>query len=110
MGKEITKLIGDEVEKKVIPKMQDAAEQAGKKYTYKSNKGPESKGGVNGINQGEHIISLQDDAGDYIRFHVNINSSRNTSTWHWHLRVDDFEWHYGQIQLKHSSLPKWGTE
>ena len=107
MGKEVTKRIGNEVEAKVIPKFKDAAEEAGKKYTYKSSKGPTVSGG-NGINQGEHIISLQDNAGDYIRFHVNLNSSRNTSTWHWHLRDDNFQWHYGQIQLKHNSLPKWG--
>ncbi|WPK13865.1 YpjP family protein [Lysinibacillus louembei] len=110
MGKEIRKRIGDEVEKKVIPQMQDAAEQAVKKYNKKGHKGPENSSAPNGINQGEHILSLQDDAGDFIRFHVNLNPNKTTSTWHWHLRNDwDWDWHHGQIQITHGSLPKWGT-
>ncbi|MBB5149309.1 YpjP family protein [Ureibacillus thermosphaericus] len=108
MGKKIQERIGDEVEKKVIPKFQDAAENATKKYGYKGHKGPEYDNGQ--INQGEHILSIQDDKGDFIRFHVNINPSRNTTTWHWHLRDDNFNEHYGQIQLQHNSLPKWGSE
>lgn len=108
MGKETSKRIGAEVEKKVIPQMQDAAEQATKKYTFKDSKGPESSGAANGINQGEHILSLQDNAGDFIRFHVNLEENGTKSIWHWHLR-DNWNWHHGQIELNHSTLPKWGA-
>lgn len=100
MGKEISKRIGAEVEKKVIPQMQDAAEQATKKYTFKDSKGPESSGAANGINQGKHILSLQDNAGDFIRFHVNLEENGTKSIWNWH---------HGQIELNHSTLPKWGA-
>lgn len=100
MGKEISKRIGAEVEKKVIPQMQDAAEQATKKHTFKDSKGPESSGAANGINQGKHILSLQDNAGDFIRFHVNLKENGTKSIWNWH---------HGQIELNHSTLPKWGA-
>lgn len=110
MGDKIEKQIGKEVAEKVTPKFQDAAEAAGKKHKYSDNKGPENPSAVNGINQGEHIISLQDTKGnDYIRFHVFLNQDKNMSRWHWHT-VDDWADHKGNIDIYHNSLPKWGSK
>ncbi len=109
MGDKIEDKIGKEVAERVTPKFQDAAEKAGKNHKYDSNKGPESSSQANGINQNEHIISLQDENGnDYLRFHVYLNPARNMSRWHWHTS-DDWDDHKGNIDIYHESLPKWGS-
>lgn len=88
--------------------MQEAAVKAEAKHGYDGLVGPAKSGS---INQGEHIVEMLGANGKpVLRGQVNINPSRNTTTWYWHTVEDGFQWHYGQIQLKHSSLPKWGTD
>jgi len=109
MGEEIEKRIGDQVKQKVVPQMQDAAEKAAKDYGYTDFVGAKKSGST--VNQGEHIFEVLGPNGNpVLKGHVNINPSRNTTTWHWHTKADNFEWHHGQIQLNHNSLPKkWGN-
>lgn len=112
MGGKIADQIGKEVDSKVVPKAQDAAEQAYKRHASGStkSKGPEQSGAPNNINQGERIIELLDNNNQpYFRLDVYKNPSGNTTNWHWHVKDDNFVDHYGNIKLYHNSLPKWGT-
>lgn len=113
MGGKIAKQIGKEVDNKVVPKAQDAAEKAYKKNAGGStkSKGPEQAGAPNNISQGERIIELLDKNNKpYFRLDVYKNPAGNTTNWHWHLKEDKFVGHYGNIKLQHNSLPKWGAE
>ena len=108
-GPRIEKQIGKEVDDKVVKQMQDEAENLVGKYGYTKFVGPEGVG-ANGIRQGEHIFEIYGSKNQIImQGHVQLNQSRNLTTWHWHKINGIPDWHYGQTQIKHNSLPNWGS-
>ncbi|WP_051506871.1 YpjP family protein [Saccharibacillus sacchari] len=112
MGPKIVKLIGDQFDTQIWPKMEPGLKKQFDRHGYKGSKGPESSGSPNNISQGQHIIDLYDRNDRlYVKIHVNKNQSGNSTSWHWH-EMDNpkgSDWHVGNFELKHNTLPKWGA-
>ncbi|MGG3308442.1 YpjP family protein [Paenibacillus lautus] len=110
MGKKIQKQIGDKFDRDVWPQIEPGIKAQYERYGYTRNKGPEAPSQPNGINQGEHIISLFGQDGiEYLRLDVFTSQSRNHTRWHFHTK-DNWPDHKGNVDLYHNSLPKWGSE
>ncbi|RAT96796.1 YpjP family protein [Brevibacillus sp. Leaf182] len=115
MGKKIKRMAYDEFEERIEPEIWAEVEALHEQYNGDIDyEGPEDKGEINGINQGEKVFNIinKRNKKHLLRFHMNRVDNGRSIDFHWHKKDDNFEWHHGQIKIKSKNqFPEhWGED
>ncbi|BAH42177.1 hypothetical protein BBR47_12000 [Brevibacillus brevis NBRC 100599] len=115
MGKRIQRMAYDEFEERIESEIWAEVEALHEQYDGDIDyDGPEDKGEINGINQGEKVFNIinKRNKKHLLRFHMNRVDNGKSIDFHWHKKDDNFEWHHGQIKItRKNQFPEhWGED